>query len=61
MEVSLVSCPGEYTYVNADSSGLVTIYCYRKNFSARYFNEFPSSFCEDVSFIFFLCLLLTKI
>ena len=54
------TCPGEYTYVNTDSSGLASIYSRRKIFARDIFKEFPNSFCEDVSFILFLCILLTK-
>ena len=46
--------------MNTDSSGLASIYSRRKIFARDIFKEFPNSFCEDVSFILFLCILLTK-
>ena len=54
MEVRLILCPGEYTYVNTDSSGLTTIYICRKIFQRDIFNEFPNSFCEDVVYFVFV-------
>ena len=47
--------------MNTDSSGLASIYSRRKIFARDiFFKGFPNSFCEDESFILFLCLLLTK-
>ena len=58
--VPVNTCPGEYTYVNT-YDGFQGYYIeLSEKFSVRYFKEFPNSFCEDVSFILFLCLLLTK-
>ena len=55
------TCPGEYTYVNTcDGFQGYYIELSEKNFQRDISKEFPNSFCEDVSFIMFLCLLLTK-
>ena len=55
---NLLQC--EYTYVNSLTSVWDTVYKLSEKFLMRFFKEFPSSFCEDVSLFCFLCSLLTK-
>ena len=55
---NLLQC--EYTYVNSLTSVWDTVYKLSEKFLMRFFNEFPNSFFEDVTFVFFLCLSITK-
>ena len=58
--VPVNTCPGEYTYVNTSDVFQEYYIELSENFQRDIFKEFPNSFCEDVSFILFLCILLTN-